>query len=63
MLENPPILQGISPLSEAILSRRSYLEAEVDAEVQEEIKILLGEDRNNAWEWITDWRTAIYVSI
>ncbi|PKX98229.1 uncharacterized protein P174DRAFT_426551 [Aspergillus novofumigatus IBT 16806] len=58
-IENAPILQGISPLSDAILGRRSYL----DSEVQEEIKILLGEDRNKAWEWILDWRMAARASI
>ncbi|KAE8379868.1 hypothetical protein BDV26DRAFT_290878 [Aspergillus bertholletiae] len=43
-VEHSPILQGISPLSDAILCRRSYLEVEV----QEEMRILLGEDWDTA---------------
>ncbi|GFF56386.1 hypothetical protein IFM46972_10500 [Aspergillus udagawae] len=35
----------------------------LEAEVQEEIKILLGEDRNKAWEWIADWTMAACASI
>ncbi|GIJ83428.1 hypothetical protein Asppvi_002248 [Aspergillus pseudoviridinutans] len=58
-IENAPILQGISPLSDAILGRRSYL----DSDVQEEIKILLGDDRHKAWEWILDWRRAARASM
>ncbi|QMW29976.1 hypothetical protein G4B84_005311 [Aspergillus flavus NRRL3357] len=41
-------LQGISPLSDAITAQRSYL----DKEVQAEIDILLGHDRELAWKYI-----------
>ncbi|KAE8134923.1 hypothetical protein BDV38DRAFT_273142 [Aspergillus pseudotamarii] len=58
-VEHSPTIQGISPLTDAILCRRSYLEMEV----QEEIKILLGEDRDVAWQWINDWRKAAYASV
>ncbi|RMJ22585.1 hypothetical protein PHISP_06549 [Aspergillus sp. HF37] len=44
-------LQGLSPLSDAILSLRGYK----DPEVQAEIDILLGHDRDAAWHWIQLW--------
>ncbi|BAE59996.1 hypothetical protein BDV35DRAFT_406549, partial [Aspergillus flavus] len=47
-------LQGISPLSDAITAQRSYL----DKEVQAEIDILLGHDRELAWKYIQQWRRA-----
>lgn len=45
-------LQGLSPLSDAILSLRGYK----DPEVQAEIDILLSHDRDTAWHWIQRWR-------
>ena len=45
-------LRGISPLSEAILSQRP----DGDQEVQMEIEILLGADRDRAWDLIRRWR-------
>jgi hypothetical protein len=50
--EMSPILSEISPLSAAILGQRAYTEDEVKAEMD----ILLGEDRDRAWEWILEWR-------
>ncbi|KAL2870693.1 uncharacterized protein BJX67DRAFT_344391 [Aspergillus lucknowensis] len=58
-LEEFQVLTGISPLSEAIMGRRAYSEWEV----QEEMDLLLGEDRDAAWGWIQEWRTAAAASI
>ncbi|KAE8139342.1 hypothetical protein BDV38DRAFT_281108 [Aspergillus pseudotamarii] len=47
-------LQRISPLSDAITAQRSYL----DKEVQAEIDVLLGYNRDLAWKYIQQWRRA-----
>ncbi|KAM5466824.1 hypothetical protein MferCBS49748_004185 [Microsporum ferrugineum] len=52
-------LRGLSPLSDAILLQRPY----TDPEVQIEMDILLGEDRESAWEFIEEWRTAAIQSL
>ena len=45
-------LRGISPLADAILSQRPFENAELYAEME----ILLGENRQEAWELILRWR-------
>ncbi|KAM5465073.1 hypothetical protein MauCBS54593_006708 [Microsporum audouinii] len=52
-------LRGLSPLSDAILLQRPY----TDPEAQIEMDILIGEDRESAWEFIEEWRTAAIQSI
>ncbi|DAA76871.1 TPA_exp: Uncharacterized protein A8136_7100 [Trichophyton benhamiae CBS 112371] len=52
-------LRGLSPLSDAILLQRPY----TDPQVQIEMDILLGADRESAWEFIQKWRTAAVQSL
>lgn len=46
-------LRGLSARADAVLLQRPY----TDIEVQSEMDILLGTDRNRAWELVLQWRS------
>ena len=46
-------LRGLSPRADAVLLQRPY----TDIEVQAEMDLLLGTDRDLAWELILQWRS------